>query len=66
MVWAHFKLETNNREDIVPYLQGSTVNEYPEEELLSNHKPEKDEPSIRVEVLSNSIFEEYENAETNV
>ena len=27
MVWAHLKLDTNDKEDILPYLKSSTVNE---------------------------------------
>jgi hypothetical protein len=27
MVWAHLKLDTNDKEDIIPYLLSSTINE---------------------------------------
>ena len=37
MVWAHLKLDTNNVDDIVPYLKRS-INEYPDEALNNlNH-----------------------------
>jgi hypothetical protein len=61
MVWAHFKLDTYNSEDILPYLKGSTINELPEELLGQN---EKDKPVTTREVLSNSIFEESEDSES--
>ena len=57
MVWAHLKLDTNDKEEILPYLKSSTVNEHPEE-LLSDRGSEEDKPVSPVEVSSDSIFEE--------
>jgi hypothetical protein len=66
MVWAHIKLDTNDKEEILPYLKSSTVNENPEEELLGEHKTEEDRPISPVEVSSSSIFDESIVSETLV
>jgi hypothetical protein len=36
MVWAHVKLDTNNLDEIVPYLNRS-INEIPEEAFRTNY-----------------------------
>jgi hypothetical protein len=66
MVWAHIKLDTNDKEEIMPYLNRcSTINELPNE-LLSDHKIEEDRPnSSPILVSSNSIFEESEHSESS-
>jgi hypothetical protein len=58
MVWAHFKLDTDDKEDILPYLKSSTINVNPEDDLLSDHSAEEDKPISVVEVSSYSIFDE--------
>jgi hypothetical protein len=59
MVWAHLKLDTNDKEEIMPYLnrnRSSLSDEYPEE-LLSDRGSEEDKPISLLEV-DYSIFEE--------
>jgi hypothetical protein len=66
MVWAHLKLDTHNKEEILPYLMSSTINELPEENLLNQHTAEKDTNKFSPEFSSMSIFEESEHSESTM
>jgi hypothetical protein len=68
MVWAHLKLDTNNKEDIMPYLKrnsnSSSINEGPES-LLSEHNAEsQDLTTSPLTLSSKSIFEESSLSES--
>ena len=66
MVWAHVKLDTNNPDEIVPYLQ-STINESPEEFLGKNNSFSYSQISSNTpKVLhehSKSLFEDNQREE---
>jgi hypothetical protein len=57
MVWAHFKLDTDNKEDILPYIRSSNGSNELQEDLLSEHTAEEDLPTTPLIASSSSIFD---------
>jgi hypothetical protein len=61
MVWAHEKLDTNNPDEIVPYLS-STINERPEEanSCSPSEASLRSSTPVVVHSHSSSLFKDYE------
>jgi hypothetical protein len=61
MVWAHLKLDTNDKEEILPYLKRDTINEGSDEHITEHNSESQDDKISPLAYSANSIFESYRN-----